>query len=100
MFTFQMNGHFFLFFYMELLPRVCLHHLVTLCILKAQFARAVCMYTGMVVPVLELGCIVPCVGNPADEKFYVFNKVPHMTLLGTIVHSLTKSIATARKSFT
>jgi hypothetical protein len=37
-------------------------------------------------PVLEPRYVIPCVGNPADEKLCVFNGVYPMTLLWTIAH--------------
>jgi hypothetical protein len=36
------------------------------------------------------GCIIRCVANLADKKFYAFNEVSRMKFLGTVVHRLTE----------
>jgi hypothetical protein len=51
------------------------------------------------VPELEPGCIMPCVGNLVGEKFYVFSKVSHIKLLGTIVDRSGWTIANIQEIF-
>jgi hypothetical protein len=76
-------------------------HTNTLCGHNAEFWSVTADGTySKVLSVLEPGYVIPCVGNLADEKFYVVNEVPRMTLLGTIVHRLAESMPTVTKSFT
>jgi hypothetical protein len=42
----------------------------------------------IIMPVLEPGHIIPCIGNA--NEFCVFNDVSHMTLIGTLVLRLTE----------
>jgi hypothetical protein len=46
------------------------------------------------------GYNIPFVGNPMNEKLYVFSEVSHMTFLETIVRRLTESVPTVMKPFT
>jgi hypothetical protein len=43
-----------------------------------------------VLPVFEPRFVVPCVDNFADEEFCMLSEVPHMMVLGTVVHTLTE----------
>jgi hypothetical protein len=48
------------------------------------------VFTDILVPANQNGCITLCVGNLADEKFQAFYEVSRMKFLRTVVHRLTE----------
>jgi hypothetical protein len=46
--------------------------------------------TPIVGPANQNGCIILCVGNLADEKFWAFNEISRMKFLRTVVRRLTE----------